>query len=73
MNLNLIKQLSDQARESIPQDRFGVNDWVDQYNMNLAKLIIDECLELCEQGTKTQTTSAGAALLIKQHFDIHND
>ena len=73
MNLNLIKELGEQARLSIPADKFGVDEWVNQYNMNLAKLIIDECLELCEQGTKTQTTSAGAALLIKQHFDIHDD
>ena len=73
MNLDLIKALGEQARKSVPVGQFGVNDWVDQYNMNLAKLIIDECLELCEQGTKTQTTSAGAALLIKQHFDIHDD
>ena len=73
MNSDLIKKLSDQARSSIPEDQYSVTEWVDQYNERLTKLVIEECIELCEQGTKTQTSSAGAALLIKQHFDIHND
>lgn len=73
MNLNLIKELGEQARLSIPENKFGVNEWVDQYNMNLARLIVQECVQLCEQGTATQTTSAGAAQMIQRHFEIDND
>jgi hypothetical protein len=33
-------------------------------------LIIKECIKICEDGTDTQTTSGGAAILIKQRFGI---
>jgi len=35
-----------------------------------AKLIVQECVRVCEQGTATQTTSSGAASMIKQHFGV---
>lgn len=35
-----------------------------------AELIVQQCLQICQQGTATQTTSAGAAQLIQQHFAL---
>lgn len=35
-----------------------------------AELIVRECVDICESGTSTQTTSSGAADLIKQRFGI---
>ena len=35
-----------------------------------AELIVLECVQVCEQGTATQTTSNGAASMIKQHFGV---
>jgi len=35
-----------------------------------AELIVRECINICEQGTPTQTTSSGAASFIKQHFGV---
>jgi hypothetical protein len=35
-----------------------------------AELILKECIDICNQGTATQTTSSGAAILIKQRFEI---
>lgn len=32
-----------------------------------------ECIRICEEDEKTQTTSSGAASLIRQHFNIKND
>lgn len=32
-----------------------------------------ECIRICEEGEKTQTTSSGVASLIKQHFNIKDD
>ena len=32
-----------------------------------------ECIRICEEGEKTQTTSSGAASLIRQHFNIKDD
>lgn len=73
MNLNLIKKLSTQAQESIPKDAYEPKDWIEQYNINLTKLIVNECIRVCDRGTQTQTTSSGAALMIKQHFNIQDD
>ncbi len=35
-----------------------------------ARLIIQECIDICEQGTPTQTSSGGAAAMIRQHFGV---
>lgn len=35
-----------------------------------AEIIIQECLNICEKGAESQTTSQGAAILIRQRFDI---
>ena len=35
-----------------------------------AEFIVRECIQICEDGTSTQTTSNGAAMLIKQRFGI---
>lgn len=48
-------------------------DWSCSYDKELqefGKLIVSRCIEICEQGTQTQTTSAGAAILIKQQFGL---
>ena len=48
-------------------------DWSSSYDEELRKfceLTVKRCIEICEKGSETQTTSAGAALLIKQHFGL---
>jgi len=35
-----------------------------------AELIIKDCITICEDGSNTQTTGAGAAMLIKQKFEV---
>ena len=37
------------------------------------ELVARECIRICEEGEKTQTTSSGAASLIRQHFNIKDD
>jgi hypothetical protein len=73
MNSNLIKTLSEQARNSVPKDTYDTATWIARYNEKLTELIINECVKVCEQGIDTQTTSSGAATMIKQHFEISND
>lgn len=70
MNSDLIKSLSDKARTSIPEGVYGPEVWIEQYNEKLTELVIKECINICEQGTLTQTTSAGAASMIAQHFGL---
>lgn len=48
-------------------------DWGSSYDEELRKfceLTVRRCIEICEKGTETQTTSSGAAILIKQYFGI---
>ena len=44
-----------------------------QMQEKFAELIVQECVRICEQGTSTQTTSSGAASMIRQHFGVNND
>ena len=37
---------------------------------HFAKLIIQECIDICEQGNDTQASSGGAAVKIKLHFGV---
>jgi len=44
----------------------GINIRIEKF----AEMIVRECMEICESGTATQTTSAGAAQQIRQHFGV---
>ena len=35
-----------------------------------ANLLLQECIQICEEGTSTQTTSNGVDIMIKQRFGI---
>lgn len=51
----------------------AIIDWGSDYDEELQKfgeLVVRRCIDICEKGSETQTTSAGAALLIKQHFNL---
>lgn len=41
-----------------------------EFEQKFSDLIVKECIEICERGTLTQTTSGGAATMIKQHFGV---
>jgi hypothetical protein len=47
-----------------------LDDYAKQAIERYGKLIAEECVRLCEQGTDTQMTSSGAAQLIKLRFDL---
>ena len=38
-----------------------------------AQLLLNECIDICNEGNKTQTTSNGVAILIKQRFGLKDD
>ncbi len=40
----LIKSLSDQAKQKVPQGLF-VDQWIERYNEEFAKLIVQECVK----------------------------
>jgi hypothetical protein len=67
MNAEFIKQLSNQAKDSIPKDMFGPVDWIDEYNQRFAELIIRECQEVA--GCNGHVSGFMLADLIKDHFN----
>ena len=75
MNKQIIKQLAEQANtigdwgEDITEGRYFVYPNIKNLE-KFAELIVQECVQICEQGTATQTTSSGAASMIKQHFGV---
>ena len=44
INNTVIKQLSDQAKSSVPHG-LGVDKWIDTYNELFAELIVRECMK----------------------------
>ena len=74
-----IKELAEQAKLNpvLLLQHWGTNDALtdsEQESLEriekFAELIVRECIAICESGTPTQTTSGGAAELIKQHFGV---
>jgi hypothetical protein len=60
-----IKELMAQAGTDTSGKWMGVD-----HAEKFAELIIEDCLQICNQGTSTQTTSGGAASMIRQHFGV---
>lgn len=44
----LINQLADKAKNSIPKGSLGVQEWIESYNEKFAELIVKEVLEFQE-------------------------
>lgn len=55
----------------------GTHKYITQECQNrieiLVEYIVKECIDICEKGTVTQTTSSGAANMIRQRFGVTND
>ena len=67
------KELAEQARQyanSMYPSGLDIPKWGPAYHEKFAELVVKECVQICEQGTATQTTSSGAASMIKQHFGV---
>ena len=69
---NTITQLANQALDkAVPETWSSLNyHQLQLFSQVFAELIVRECVDVCEQGTVTQTTSSGAAIMIKQHFGV---
>jgi len=42
-----IQEVADKAKKSVPKGILTVEDWIDQYNLIFAELIIKECVDCC--------------------------
>ena len=45
----LIQTLAEQAKKSIPKDKFDVVAWIEEYNQRFAELIVRECAKRSEE------------------------
>jgi hypothetical protein len=68
----LVEQLALQAKDSMPKNTLGVQEWIDTYNQRFAELIINECAKIADQerpnylGCGYITLTVGER--IQQHF-----
>jgi hypothetical protein len=69
MNEQII-DLYEQASLFASEEENPTKSYKDRVMIRFAELIVRECVQICEQGTATQTTSSGAAFMIKQHFGV---
>ena len=69
MNERII-DLYEQASSFASEEENPTKSYKDRAMIKFAELIVRECVQICEQGTATQTTSSGAASIIKQHFGV---
>lgn len=44
---NRIQELADKAKESVPKGILSVDEWINQYNILFANLIVQECIDCC--------------------------
>lgn len=66
INNTVIKQLSDQAKSSVPHG-LGVDKWIDTYNELFAELIVKECANYI---TEYYPHSRYEAFYMKKHFGV---
>ena len=69
MNEQII-DLYEQASLFASEEENPTKSYKDRVMIRFAELIVRECVQICEQGTATQTTSSGVASMIKQHFGV---
>ena len=68
--MSLVDQLSEQAKSTIPLG-IEVNEWIDQYNHNFARLIVKECIKAYnDDGYQTEYDQD---LKVLQHFGVSDE
>jgi hypothetical protein len=70
MNANIFHLAIKANTEALKLGQPGDPAHDEYFIKTFSSLIIQECLDICEQGAATQTTSQGAAILIRQKFGI---
>jgi len=68
-----IQELGEQAKNSIPKDSLGVNEWIAAYNQKFAELIVKECADMAESFHRHQYDFTGNLELhefIREHFGV---
>ena len=71
--MDLIQQLSTQAKDSIPKGMYSPDAWIEQYNQRFAELIVRECTDKMYKVMENteQIDLAYNAMLTSIIADIH--
>jgi len=66
-----IKELADQAKQSVPQGILDVDKWIETYNEKFARLIVLECADVAYKFDElTLGQGYTVAKHIKKHFGV---
>ena len=61
-----IQELADLARDSIPKGRLTVQEWIAAYNQELARLVIEAALKVCDQVLEESESGRDAGAGVEQ-------
>ena len=64
-----IQELGEQAKNSIPKDSLGVNEWIAAYNQKFAELIVKECADVVEKNLY-QNIGWNTSRAVRRHFGL---
>jgi hypothetical protein len=72
----LVNQLADQAKNSVPRGVLDPDMWIAEYNRIFAELIVRECMRMCEVAEMSFVThdcdvEASGAITVKQFIAEH--
>jgi len=65
-----VQRLADQAKDSIPKDHFAVDEWIVEYNIRFAKLIVNDVIKtavLWENDSRNHISE-----ILKKHYGVDN-
>ena len=77
--MSLVQQLAQQAKDSIPQGTLSVDAWIETYNQEFAKLVIEHIIGKIEQESEiawsheqgyAHATLVALGLEILEDFDM---
>ena len=63
-----IQDLAEQAKNSIPKDKFDVVAWIEAYNQRFAELLVQECITAIESTDRHRSDYFTAK--IREHFGV---
>jgi hypothetical protein len=68
--MDLIQEFSNQAKNKVPAG-LDVNNWIKQYNIEFAKLIVNECAKIV--GHPAPGCWSSFDKIILQHFNFESE
>ena len=66
-----IQELAAKAKAAVPQGILGVDKWIEAYNEKFAELIVQECVDICnDTNDASYLNGVIAGRKIREHFGV---